>query len=320
MEMRSIAAAASIVGLLAACAAPTAPRLGGPPADVKSVELQCGELPLRFAVAGDAAWISVGTRSLQLRQVPAASGAKYAAADDPTTSFWNKGEGGTLEWRGERLPECRPGRLPFRARGNEPSWRLDAVNGQMRLASLVYGAEFEVAVPLPEVQPQQRVYRTTYDGKPVQVTVTDRICRDLMSGMPFPRTVTVLIGTRQLNGCGGESVELLQGPQWQIEQIDGRPVGAGMAPGVAPSLAFGTDGSVTGSTGCNRYRGGFTLTGESLSLSLVATTRMACAAPAMALEQQLLTALGSVRGFNIDADGSLQLLDLKGAVRAQARP
>jgi heat shock protein HslJ len=315
MTLRPLAAGGFAIGLLAGCAGSATPRLDGPPADAKSFEMSCGELPLRFAVAGDAAWISIGARSLRLKPVPAASGAKYAAEDDPTTSFWNKGEGGTLEWRGERLPECRPGRLPFRARGNEPSWRLDAVDGRMRFASLTATAEFEVAVPLPQVQPGQRIYRTAYDKQPVEVTVVDRVCRDTMSGMPFPRTVTVLIGSRQLNGCGGESVELLQEPNWQISRIDGRPVAAGNV----PTLRFGTDGSVSGSTGCNTYRGGFTLTGETLSLSLVATTRMACAAPAMAQEQQLLLALGAVRGFDLGADGSLQLRSAKGVV-VEARP
>ncbi|RYV50096.1 META domain-containing protein [Pengzhenrongella frigida] len=69
------------------------------------------------------------------------------------------------------------------------------------------------------------------------------------------------------------------------------------------------DGRLAGSSGVNRYTGGYTATsaGE-FSVSEVASTMMAGPEPAMAAEAAYLELLASARGFRIEGD-RLALLD-----------
>jgi heat shock protein HslJ len=65
---------------------------------------------------------------------------------------------------------------------------------------------------------------------------------------------------------------------------------------------------VSGSTGCNRYTGPYALDGDTLELGAIASTRMACAPPADAVEREFLAALERVDHWRSDAEG-LVLLD-----------
>lgn len=47
-------------------------------------------------------FLSVDGENYRLRQVPAASGVKYEATDDPTTVFWSKGDAATLIVKGKK--------------------------------------------------------------------------------------------------------------------------------------------------------------------------------------------------------------------------
>ena len=75
----------------------------------------------------------------------------------------------------------------------------------------------------------------------------------------------------------------------------------------APTATF-DDGRLTGSTGCNRYTGPYSVEGETLQLGAVASTRMACVPPADAVEREFLAALEQVARWRSDLDG-LVLMD-----------
>ena len=69
------------------------------------------------------------------------------------------------------------------------------------------------------------------------------------------------------------------------------------------TMAFTTDGSVAGHAGCNNYTGGYATTDDgNLTLSQLATTRMMCEDPVMAVEVAYLAALDRVDSFEIDGD------------------
>ena len=59
-----------------------------------------------------------------------------------------------------------------------------------------------------------------------------------------------------------EAAAPLVGPDWVAEDIGGR----GVANRVRSTLTFGADGRVSGSGGCNRIAGSYTLAGEALAL------------------------------------------------------
>lgn len=92
--------------------------------------------------------------------------------------------------------------------------------------------------------------------------------------------------------------------------------GTAAAPGVESTLQIGADGSVTGTGGCNRYRGRAETAGGTLSFSPLAATRMACPGETMAQEGRLFTALAATRGYRLE-QGRLVLLGEGGTVLAR---
>ena len=71
--------------------------------------------------------------------------------------------------------------------------------------------------------------------------------------------------------------------------------------------------AISGSTGCNRFTGSYEQDGGTLSITLGATTMMACADDLTAQEAAVLMELPKTASFTT-SDGGLQLLDDSGAV------
>jgi heat shock protein HslJ len=76
------------------------------------------------------------------------------------------------------------------------------------------------------------------------------------------------------------------------------------------SLAFSTDGSWSGSTGCNRIAGAYTQDGASLTIEPGPMTLVACQGPVLEQEQAIVAALPLVTSFA--SDGSLELRSAEG--------
>ncbi len=101
---------------------------------------------------------------------------------------------------------------------------------------------------------------------------------------------------------------------WTIAAIDGTRL-----TGEYPADITFSDGRAFGTSGCNRFTGGFTLDGAALRFGPVAGTRMACAPPAMAQEQHLHAAFDRVRGWRTDGT-ALLLTDEGGAALLRLEP
>lgn len=306
-------------GLLWPGCSSTRPTLPPVPGNATlTVAWQCGDRTVTLvSEARDRMRMTVGDESFDLYPVPAASGAKYEAAGDPSTVFWTKGERALLELRGERAPEClplAPSTAMLTARGNEPGWRLDL--DAVRLVLLLdHGARrLEAPAPAAESVAGGRRYRATTTDGPLVVTVQDARCVDSMTGMPYPFTVTLTLRDRSLTGCGGEADTLLRGREWRVVEIDGRPPVAGSR----ATLRFGNDGRLTGHASCNRYTATYRLTGEELRIDAPVTTRMACPGPVMEQESRFLSVLTATRGFAVPEDDTL-VLDAGTAGRIVAR-
>ena len=100
----------------------------------------------------------------------------------------------------------------------------------------------------------------------------------------------------------------LPGTEWVLTSLAGSPP----IEGTQITLRFG-EGSLEGSGGCNTYGGSYTATGDSLGLSDLYWTEMACLEPEGVLEQELayLNALNTVASYRVDA-GQLALYDEAG--------
>ena len=87
------------------------------------------------------------------------------------------------------------------------------------------------------------------------------------------------------------------------------------------TLEFQEDGNITGNAGCNRYFGPYVVTGDSLQIGPLATTRALCPEPAgiMEQEQEFLAALQAAATFTIQND-KLDIRMADGAIAVMAIP
>ncbi|WP_237154222.1 META domain-containing protein [Oryzibacter oryziterrae] len=102
--------------------------------------------------------------------------------------------------------------------------------------------------------------------------------------------------------CQAEGFDM----KWRVTRIEGVELN-----GIVPTLSLDGD-KVTGFAGCNRLTGNADLQGSKVRFSGLATTRMACKGPAMAVERALLQAL-ETRAVSVElGENSAKLLDAEG--------
>src|SRR5690554_4411861 len=128
--------------------------------------------------------------------------------------------------------------------------------------------------------------------------------------MSFSKNMLVVtLVTSSLWGCSitqekeTENQMALAGSQWHVQEIAG-------APAVGKSeitITFSEEGSVYGSSSCNRYSGSWESSGNQLMFSTLASTRMACPEALMRQENRFLKLLGGVRQYQVDNAGRLVL-------------
>jgi len=105
-----------------------------------------------------------------------------------------------------------------------------------------------------------------------------------------------------------EPPPVLAGTEWRMTGYNNGKGGFVSALGaVAVTAAFGADGRLTGSSGCNEYRGKYTQDGENLTVgTLILMTRKACAPETLDQERAYLSALRSAT--HAEGEGSELLL------------
>lgn len=195
--------------------------------------------------------------------------------------------------------------LPFIARGQEPGWHL-RIDADAMVLRAHHGEEhLNFPTPNPEFSAEGSRYVATASGRRLSVQISPGVCRDTMTGMPYPFRVRYQLDEDRQAGCGGDPAMLISGPEWRIERLGEREV----LDGSNVTIQFlGEDARVAGSASCNRFSGGMRLTGEGLRIDQLAATMMACADPDLtAQEKRLLTLLQSVSRFDIDEQGRLLL-------------
>ncbi|MCC7556587.1 MAG: META domain-containing protein [Methanoculleus marisnigri] len=115
----------------------------------------------------------------------------------------------------------------------------------------------------------------------------------------------------------------LAGTSWTLDSfLDENGTLVGVLPGTEVTAAFGPDGKVTGSAGCNGYGGDYQIDGTSLSISSIAQTLKLCLEPEGIMDQEsrFIDLLGSAAGCRIendrliitDAEGTDVLVFVKG--------
>lgn len=268
--------------------------------------LRCGEARLKIGFFEDRAVLETDADRLVLLRAPTASGMTFEDPADPGTSYQSRGDTALVSLQGEVLPECvavppEP-EQPYRARGTEPFWSLTIVGGMVELIPNIGQMPLRAKLPPAALVGADFVFDMSAQG--MVLRLSDVICHDLMSGTPFPQTVSVTTQDRVLEGCGGESMDLLAGVEWIVEQISG----SSLVDGSLVTLEFdAVTRRLAGRSGCNRYNAAFELSGEGLSIGPAGATRMACVPDLMEQEGLFLADLQRISRFDIDPTGALLL-------------
>ncbi|MDX1581164.1 MAG: hypothetical protein R3360_06020, partial [Alphaproteobacteria bacterium] len=109
-----------------------------------------------------------------------------------------------LEGPGGPYPTCRPleALIPYRALGQEPGWILKVAEDSFSLLAQ-YG-EIEVSGAAPVLSTTETGHRITAKtgGYEITAVVDYQPCHDIMSGEPFPHTVTLTYNGTTVTGCG----------------------------------------------------------------------------------------------------------------------
>lgn len=159
-------------------------------------------------------WLFLPDLTLDLPQVPAASGAQYQAGE---ALFWTKDDQALLDRGEEKHRNCREdhGRsewdeakqrgVDFRAVGHEPAWELEIWDGK-RIAVVIDEGAVSHVLPAPRPHVHAAAGETTYlvrrGAHAYAIVIEDRSCRDPVSGEDFETTVTLGIDGDALRGCG----------------------------------------------------------------------------------------------------------------------
>lgn len=200
----------------------------------------------------------------------------------------------------------------YTARGHQPAWSLTVAAGRITVVTDEGKQRFAIPLPAKQVLAGGGYrYDARTEAHALRVQVVGRVCRDPLTGVPYPDIVAVIVdGQRPLAGCGGTPESLLHG-EWLVEDIDG----AGLVEHSRVTLDFRPDGRLSGRASCNAYTTHYTVTGAGLRLNAnIAATRMACPEALMRQEKAFLGILQTVAAYDIRPDGALALTGAGGRI------
>lgn len=158
------------------------------------------------------------SRRAVLRQVPAASGARYAdgagrilhlkgleAAFETPDLSWRacRGQLADTPWRAAAVRG-----IDLRAIGNEPPWLLE-VDFQREMRIVLDNGDTVLTGPPPD--DDEGTISLPISGHDARLTIVDDPCRDTMSGEVVERTVTLTLDGTIYRGCGKEMADPFAG-------------------------------------------------------------------------------------------------------------
>ena len=111
----------------------------------------------------------------------------------------------------------------------------------------------------------------------------------------------------------------LSGTSWEvIAYNNGKQAVISVLAGTTLTAEFGSDGTLSGNSGCNTYNGSYKVDGKQITIGPLASTRMACGEPEGVMEQeaQYLAALQTAVTYQIEGNG-LELRTKDGALAVQ---
>lgn len=193
----------------------------------------------------------------------------------------------------------------YRAVGTEPFWVLKLDGRQMVFAEANSG--------IPVIEPQPRPIHgfagDIYQGKRIGLNIVHgQRCSDGMSDRVYPDRVQVRIDGRSFEGCGGEAaMPALDGTNWSVVSVNGRPV-----PGGERYFVRFEGGQLRARFGCNSLSAPVQHDGTRLVPGALVATRMAC--PDMRDEQEASEVLRQPSDLAWDAGERLTVSNAGGSI------
>lgn len=184
--------------------------------------------------------------------------------------------------------------------GTEPFWNVEITAQRL----LFHGMDGErISVANPGARPSFNGER--YVTPQLVIDITHVPCSDGMSDRRYADSVRVEANGRSYTGCGGPRVTAprIDGTGWRITAINGQP----LADGREPAELTLREGQLTGTAGCNRMTGQYSIAHDRLSVTGLALTRMACPAALMAQEQAVTALLSGPLAITAAAGGGVTL-------------
>lgn len=94
----------------------------------------------------------------------------------------------------------------------------------------------------------------------------------------------------------------LTGVSWVLDTVIDGDTASSVVAGTEPALTFGSDGSVTGSDGCNSLSGSADIDGDEITFGPLAQTRRACEPDVTAQARAITAVLAGTVTFSIEGD------------------
>jgi heat shock protein HslJ len=100
-----------------------------------------------------------------------------------------------------------------------------------------------------------------------------------------------------------QPTRVVSGTSWDVQSYNnGRGGVTTLVPDTSMTVHFAEDGTISGSSGCNAFAGSYTVDGDSITISQLATTKLICSNDVMEQEQAFLTALAASTQYALAAD------------------
>ena len=131
-----------------------------------------------------------------------------------------------------------------------------------------------------------------------------RILALTAAGLMLAACATTSEDTRSATVWMPNVLEDLTNSDWILDTSASTPAITASTP---ITIRFTTDHTVSGTTPCNSYHGGFKLDGETIKIGPLAQTLRACEPPGLAAEQSYLSALQAVQEAQNSPQDRLEL-------------
>lgn len=198
---------------------------------------------------------------------------------------------------------------------------------RVRLMDLALGESQAVVLAEQRLQPQgaRAAFRLIYDSALIgdagryvlRATLEHDGARLYLATADLPLGAGAQADQLQLfleNPAARGGPDTLYGNAYRAIEARDQPI-----PGhIGVTLEFTREGTVRGSTGCNRLNGAYEVTAETLRFGQIATTRMACTPDRDRIEDRMMRILSETRGWRVEGP-VLTLIDDAGRVMAVLR-